>query len=67
MEWHTTGQREELLLVLAGRIRLELGDHPARRRRRVIRAGQCAWVGRHTPHRVLNESRASARYLYVTG
>jgi mannose-6-phosphate isomerase-like protein (cupin superfamily) len=67
MEWHSTRGREELLVVLAGRVQVELQASPRRYIHRAVRVGQAAFVPRETRHRVLNCSRMPARYLYVTG
>jgi len=66
MAWHSTEAREELLIVFAGRVRLEVEGRGRRLRRRVVAAGSCAWLPSHTRHRVVNRARAPARYLYVT-
>ena len=65
--WHSTRRREELITILAGRLSLEF--LAARRRVRCLplRSGQCAFVRAHTIHRMVNASRATARYMYVTG
>ena len=67
MGWHSTRNREELLIALAGSVRIE--TRRGRASRRVgLRAGQCAFVPRATEHRLVNASRrVTARYLYVTG
>ena len=65
MDWHSTLGREELLVMLEGRVWLQV-----RFSRRVsqvpLRAGQCAWLPPQTAHRVVNHSAASACYVYVT-
>ena len=113
MDWHSTKRREELLIILIGRVHLEVQAPPPRHgpqrfasqseasgahggaralegagcrpirggvagaasaargaprtaRRRLLRAGQCALLAKDTLHRVVNRSRATARYLYVT-
>lgn len=67
MDWHSTERREELLIMLIGRVDLELRVSPRSARRRVLNAGQCAFLPKGTLHRVMNRSRTTARYLYVTG
>jgi len=62
MPWHTTGLREELLLVIAGRIRVEL-----KRGDKILASGECLYLPSGTPHQVVNRSRTPARYVYVTG
>ena len=66
MDWHSTREREELLVMLEGRVQLELRlSH--RTSRVLLRVGACAWLPPHTLHRVVNRSAVSARYVYVTG
>ena len=65
MAWHSTHDREELIIVLRGRLSLEL--LPARRRARALRPGQCAFIPTQTMHRLINASRSAACYVYVTG
>ena len=62
MDWHSTKEREELLVMLEGRVQLELQTS-----RMSLRAGQCAWLPPRTLHRVVNRSTTPARYVYVTG
>jgi len=66
MDWHSTHAREELLIVLASRVRLEVAVASRRLRRFQLTTGQCAWLPAHTLHRVVNPFTATARYLYVT-
>ena len=66
MPWHSTDGREELLLVLAGHVRLEFQTGQGRVRRLIVRAGQCAFLSAQTLHQVVNPSGAPANYLYVT-
>ena len=70
MDWHSTQAREELLIALGGRVRVEiLTSHrqPTLRIRRIpLAAGECLYLPCHTQHRVLNLSTARARYIYVT-
>ena len=65
MDWHSTLGKEELLVMLEGRVRLQVRA-PRRTRQVPLRAGQCAWLPPRTAHRVVNHSAASARYVYVT-
>lgn len=67
MPWHSTKEREELVIVLAGRILIEAEDvrgtcHPT-----ILSEGRCALLPPGTSHTVNNHSRGTARYLYVTG
>jgi len=70
MDWHSTRAREELLIALDGRIRVEVLTSrraAAPRTRQIpLNAGECLYLPRRTQHRVLNMSRTPARYLYVT-
>jgi len=66
MDWHSTKDREELLIILAGGVSLEVQTLRRRRRARSLSAGQCAFIPAETTHRVVNRSRTIARYLYVT-
>ena len=66
MAWHSTKAREELLLVLEGRVVLEVERSGRRPLRRALGAGSCALIPSQMWHRVRNPSRPPARYLYVT-
>lgn len=69
MAWHTTGEREELILVMQGLVVLEVAGRaraPGAGRRARLRAGAGMFLGPQTWHRVLNGSRGPARYVYVT-
>ena len=66
MDWHSTKAREELVIALAGDVRIEVAA-PSRRIHHVpLRRGQCAFLPAQTRHRVVNRSGGRARYLYVT-
>ena len=65
MDWHSTLGREELLVMIEGRVRLQVRA-PRRTRQVPLRAGQCAWLPPRTAHRVVNPSAVLARYVYVT-
>lgn len=79
MAWHSTKEREELLLVVGGEVEVQIsrrGRSLIRLRHfrgtpqsggRALRQGQCAFLPARTRHRVVNRSRAPARYVYVTG
>ena len=67
MPWHSTEEREELLLVLEGRVRLDVRAPGGRVRPRTMREGSCAFLPVRTPHHVVNPSGRAARYVYVTG
>ena len=66
MVWHSTRQREELLLVLLGRMELEWYTLRGTCRRMALKVGQCAFLPSEVLHRTVNRSRAPIRYLYVT-
>ena len=66
MGWHSTREREELLVALRGRMDVEWRPVPHRARRVRLAAGQCLFLPAHTLHRVVNRSALDARYLYVT-
>jgi quercetin dioxygenase-like cupin family protein len=65
MPWHSTGDREELILVLAGRIEVH-AKRAGRRRTSAVPKGRCLFLPSRTEHAVLNRSRRPARYVYVT-
>ena len=67
MPWHSTGVREELLITVAGRLVVEARPSPRATRRLAMRRGQAVFIPPHTPHTVVNHSRARAMYLYITG
>lgn len=67
MPWHSTGAREELLIALKGRVQIRTEDARGGARRLVLRAGRCAFLPTKTRHLVMNVSRRTASYLYVTG
>ncbi|MBI4355377.1 MAG: cupin domain-containing protein [Candidatus Omnitrophica bacterium] len=69
MAWHSTREREELLVCLAGCAVLEWrrGPGAATPVRVRLRAGQTAFVGAGIRHRVVNAGAGPLRYLYVTG
>ena len=68
VDWHSTGNREELLIGLDGVCELEVRQASRKSPRRLLLStGQCIFIPRATPHRVINQSKAPACYLYVTG
>lgn len=67
MDWHSTNTREELLVALAGWVRVEVRASSQKIQRLRLSAGSCSFLPTQTLHRVVNASRAIARYLYVTG
>ena len=66
VDWHTTGTREEVLVILGGAIRVELMPHRRPRTSLTLTAGRCAFLPRGVRHRVVNRSSRPARYLYFT-
>lgn len=66
VDWHTTGVREELIIVLAGAVRLEVRASVRRLRTTSVSAGWCAFVPHRVWHRVVNRSARPAHYVYVT-
>lgn len=64
MPWHSTRDREELLLALRGLLHVEI--RRSRILRRILRAGQCLFLPPRTEHRVVNRATTGAVYLYVT-
>ena len=67
MACHSTGTREELLIAVAGRLVVEARPSARETRRIAMQRGQALFLPRHTPHTVVNRSRARAAYLYITG
>ena len=69
MEWHSTGAREEFLLVMEGRCMVEarVASSAARLRRLALSAGACAYLSRNVDHRVLQQGKDAVLYVYVTG
>ena len=67
MPWHSTENREELLIALAGRVYVKVERPGGRCAQTMLNAGECVLLPRRTLHTVRNRSRRTARYLYVTG
>ena len=66
MHWHSTKNREELLIVLGGRLQLEIETEAQRIQRVKLLAGSVAHVPPQTAHRLVNQGTTDARYVYVT-
>ena len=66
MDWHSTRDREELLIVVRGIVRLETRTASTRVRSRRLPAGSCVWLPPRVRHRLVNPTRQSARYIFVT-
>ena len=67
MDWHSTRHREELMLLIRGRVSVEIETSPRRIRRVSVSGGGCLHLPSHTRHRVVNRTHTDARYVYVTG
>ena len=67
MARHSTGAREELLIMLDGRLRIEATSPASVQRRLTVTRGEAVFLPKRTPHAVINASKAHAMYLYVTG
>ena len=67
MEWHSTQEREELLVGLGGQVHVEVRTGAGYVRRLSLKRGQSIFLTSRMFHRVVNDSHAVARYLYVTG
>ena len=67
VDWHSTDRREEILIAVGGRLWLEREDPSGRVRIATLAEGQCAFIPSGVRHRVVNRSRRSSRYLYLTG
>ena len=66
MDWHSTQSREELLITLSGTVTVEVQSAPRRICRLPLGAGRCLFLPTQTRHRLVNRSRTTAHYLYVT-
>jgi quercetin dioxygenase-like cupin family protein len=64
---HTTGAREELILVVQGLIEVGVEQDSAFARRLKVKAGESLFLPARTFHRVLNAHRGISQYVYVTG
>ena len=65
MDWHSTHDREELLIALRGQVRVDVASSRITHHRRLL-AGHCLFIPQQTRHRVVNRSRRLAAYCYVT-
>jgi len=64
--WHSTGAREEVLIVLEGSLRLEYRRGRGAPRAMRLSSGFSAFLPQSVPHRVVNRSRRRLGYLYLT-
>jgi quercetin dioxygenase-like cupin family protein len=65
MPRHTTGAREELIIVISGKILLLLEGEKKTRSIALV-SGKSIFIPKNTWHGVLNKSKSPARYVYVT-
>ena len=65
MPWHSTLQREELLLVLGGAVQLHVRRQGSIRVQ-PLRGGEGMFLPCAIWHQVTNDSRRPATYIYVT-
>ncbi len=66
MDWHSTQARQELLIMLRGRVCVEIQQASRRIRRVVLNVPQSLLLSPRMVHRVVNRSRTPAGYIYVT-
>lgn len=66
VEWHSTRDREELIVVWRGSVALEVQQRPEHIRALTLTAGDTAFLTSRVWHRVVNRSRRPAQYIYVT-
>ena len=66
MPWHSTRDRQEMILILHGAVVLQYQGLGRRVYQRSLRAGRYGLLAPHTLHRVLNSTRHMAHYVYVT-
>ena len=67
MDWHSTREREELLIVLSGTMRVQVARANGTTAGIRLRQGQTLFLPKATRHRVMNRTRATTDYIYVTG
>jgi mannose-6-phosphate isomerase-like protein (cupin superfamily) len=67
MAWHSTGLREELLLCVAHPLTIDVVQPRQHIQHVLLQPGQSLWLPPQTIHRVANQGRRPARYVYVTG
>ncbi len=66
IEWHSTRDREEIILVFRGSVSLETRDRRDRTRSIALSSGRAAFLSQDVWHRVVNRSHRQAHYVYVT-
>ena len=66
MDWHSTGEREELVMALRGRLRIDYTTPSGRTASVSMAPGQCVFIPSGVPHCVINLAKGPSHYLYVT-
>ena len=66
MDWHSTGEREELVMALRGRLRIDYTTPSGRTASVRMITGQCAFIPSRVRHCVINLAKQPSHYLYVT-
>ena len=66
IEWHSTRDREEVILVFRGSVSLEVRGPRSRIRSIALSKGRAAFLSPQVWHRVVNRSRRQAHYVYLT-
>ncbi len=66
MDWHSTGEREELVMALRGRLQIDYATQSGRTASVRVTTGQCAFIPSGVWHRVINRTTRVSQYLYVT-
>ena len=67
IDWHSTQDREELLLVIQGEVDLSVGRAMGKTQNRHLKQGQGIFLPKTTRHCVMNHSRRASQHVYVTG
>ena len=67
IDWHSTKDREELLLVIQGEVVLSVGQAMGKMQNKHLKQGQGIFLPKTTRHCVVNRSRHASQYVYVTG
>lgn len=66
MDWHSTGEREELVMALRGRLQIDYATQSGRIASVRVATGQCAFIPSGVRHCVINLAKQTSHYLYVT-
>ncbi len=67
VDWHSTQEREELLLVIQGKVVLSVGRAMGKTQNKHLKQGQGIFLPKTTRHCVMNRSHRTSQYVYVTG